>query len=114
MTSKEEKYEEWRRYFFEVDKEMYEYFIQDLERLEVLEKLVTDDCIAGNQIGLTIVNSLITKNKKLEKAFDKAIEKCMKFDKCPPITCIEIYGDNDNVCKECWKKYFMKEALENE
>ena len=38
MTSKEEKYEEWRRYFFEVDKEMYEYFIQDLERLEVLEK----------------------------------------------------------------------------
>ena len=40
---------------------------QDLERLEVLEKLVTDDCIAGNQIGLDIVNSLITKNKQLEK-----------------------------------------------
>ena len=38
MTSKEAKYDEWKRYFFEVDKEMYGYFTQDLERLEVLEK----------------------------------------------------------------------------
>ena len=44
---------------------------QDLERLDVLEKLVTDDCIAGNQIGLDIVNSLITKNKQLEKENEK-------------------------------------------
>jgi hypothetical protein len=53
----------------------------------------------------------LDKLEKLEKAFDKAIEKCMKFDKCPPITCIELANDNDNVCKECWKKYFMKEVL---
>lgn len=43
MTSKEEKYEEWRRYFFEVDKEMYEYFTQDLERLEALNKVWHDN-----------------------------------------------------------------------
>lgn len=52
--------------------------------------------------------------EKLELALDKAIEKCMKFDKCPPITCIELYDGNNNVCKECWKKYFMKEVLEND
>lgn len=54
--------------------------------------------------------------ERLELALEKAIEKCMKFDKCPPITCIELYNDNDNdnVCKECWKKYFMKEVLDND
>lgn len=40
-------------------------------------------------------------NEKLELALDKAIEKFMKFDKCPPITCIELYNGNNNVCKEC-------------
>ena len=78
MTSKEEKYDEWRRYFFEVDKEMYEYFIQDIERLEVLDKLVTDDCIAGNEVGLQIVNNLIERsnnyrdeNKQLKERLER-------------------------------------------
>lgn len=68
----------------------FEYIFQDLERLE-----------------------------KLEKAFDKA---CERLDwGCPEeqnlIDDFIDYFDCEN-CKntekECWKKYFLKEALENE
>lgn len=52
----------------------YEIIKSDLERLEILDKLVTDDCIAGNQVGLDIVNNLIERaNKYKEKA--KQLEK---------------------------------------
>ena len=51
---------------------------QDLERLKVLDKLVTDDCIAGNEVGLQIVNNLIERsnnyrdeNKQLKERLEK-------------------------------------------
>ena len=48
--------------------------LQALDRLEILDKLVTDDCIAGNQVGLDIINNLIERaNKYKEKA--KQLEK---------------------------------------
>lgn len=51
------------------DMKLYEEILKDLERLEILDKLVTDDCIAGNQVGLDIVNNLIERaNKYKEKA----------------------------------------------
>ena len=51
--------------------------------------------------------------EKLEKALDKA---CEKLD----YTCIPVEEelvedlDCDNNCKECWKKYFMKEVSKND
>jgi hypothetical protein len=86
---------------------------QDLDKLEKLEE-ENQVLLVNKNVAQGIAKKNKEENDKLKKAFDKAIEKCMKFDKCPPITCIELANDNDNVCKECWKKYFMKEVLGNE
>jgi hypothetical protein len=77
MTSKEEKYEEWRRYFFEVDKEMYEYFTQDLERLEALKK-------ENKKIRIDISNlngsylDISKENEKLKKVIEIMIREKIK------------------------------------
>jgi hypothetical protein len=75
MTIKEEKYEEWRRYFFEVDKEMYKYFIQDLERLEVLEK---ENKIIKNSILGTTQYEWINENHKLQQENEKLKKAIVK------------------------------------
>ena len=83
MTSKEyikAKLEYLIRYepslSFDID--MFEQVLKDLERLGVLDKLVTDDCIAGNEVGLQIVNNLIERsnnyrdeNKQLKERLEK-------------------------------------------
>lgn len=88
---------------------------QDLDRLEKLEK-ENQELLVNKNVAQGIATKFKEENDRLKKAFDKAIEKCMKFDKCPPITCIEITKviNDDNVCKECWKNYFMKEVLSND
>lgn len=92
---------------------------KDDETEKAIETIKKDlDKLEELKVNVNVVQSLAKKykqeNDKLKLALDKAIEKCMKFDKCPPITCIELYTGNDNVCKECWKKYFMKEVLGND
>lgn len=62
--------------------------------------------------------NLLRENAKLKKALDKACERLEYYtDNCPcgeelieDLDC----DDCESNCKECWKKYFMKEVLENE
>ena len=46
---------------------------------------------------------------QLEKALDKA---CEMIAICPPNVDIEECEKVENECKECWKKYLLKEVLE--
>lgn len=73
----------------------YDLVLKALERLEELEK--------ENQ-----------KLKDYTKALDKACER-LDWD-CPVsqelVDDLDCENCNDN-CKECWKKYFLKEVLED-
>lgn len=58
-------------------------------------------------------NRLKNKVEQLEKALDKACEKLDYI--CIPVEEELVEDlDCDNNCKECWKKYFMKEVLKSE
>ena len=82
------------------------------QKIEELEKENARLKIESNNEYLR-ARKLFLKNEKLELALDKA---CEKLD----YTCIPVEEelvedlDCDNNCKECWKKYFMKEVLHND
>lgn len=78
MQIKEEKYDEWRRYFFEVDKEMYEYFIQDLERLEVLEK-ENQKLLVNKNVAQALAIKLNKENENLKKHNGRLTRKIQKL-----------------------------------
>lgn len=93
---------------------------QDLDRLEKLEEENLDllkECAELHQDLKSLVK-LKEENDRLKKALDKACERLEYYiDNCPcgeelieDLDCDEC----DNNCKECWKKYFMKEVLGND
>lgn len=64
-----------------IDDELRSYIEESLKRLEILEQVATQDCIAGEQVGLQIVNNLIERGntykqetKKLKKSIQNFIE----------------------------------------
>ena len=85
---------------------------QDLDRLEKLEK-ENKVLLVNKNVAQGIAKKLKEENDKLKKALDKA---CERLD----YTCIPVEEelvedlDCDNNCKECWKKYFMKEVSKND
>ena len=126
------------------DRIMLSKILQDLERLEQIEK--AQDLEIGNlkfidnenkyQVAIRVLKEafivlgksditntcwfkyleeLEKENNKLKKALDKACE--MLEWGCPVEQDLIDYLDCEN-CKntekECWKKYFLKEVLENE
>lgn len=93
MTSKEKKYDEWRRYFFEVDKVMHYFFTQDLERMEKLQKenqelkeflyqelkeLVKKDSNLTRELCDKLEN-IKKENEKLKKAIEILEDKAVSF-----------------------------------
>jgi hypothetical protein len=126
MTSKEyikSKLEYLTRYepslSFDID--MYEKILQDLERLEVLEKEnqeLNDVIEKYNHLNIQsffIRDREREENKQLKKAIEKAC-KILSWD-CPCSQDLIDDLDCENRCQpdidyaECWKKYFLKEVL---
>ena len=59
-----------------------------------------------------VYNRLEKKVEQLEKALEKACEKLEETCPVDQELVEDLDCDNcDNNCKECWKKYFMKEVL---
>lgn len=96
----------------------YRIILEDLERLEKVEK--ENQKLKNTILSLeldTCIPELRKENTKLKQALDKACERLEYYiDNCPcgeelieDLDCDEC----DSNCKECWKKYFMKEVLEN-
>lgn len=85
---------------------------RETRKIEELEKK-NQELLVNKNVAQGIVTKLKEENDKLKKALDKA---CEKLD----YTCIPVEEelvedlDCDNNCKECWKKYFMKEVLHND
>lgn len=105
-------------------KQAFKELKQDLDQLEKLEKenkelKETNNIVffKNNSNDIRIKN-IINENAKLKQALDKACERLEYYiDNCPcgeelieDLDCDEC----DNNCKECWKKYFMKEVLDND
>ena len=93
---------------------LYEIIKQDLEKLEKLKKK-NKRLLVNKNVAQGIAIKLKEENDKLKKALDKACERLE--ESCPVDQ--ELVEDLDcdecnNNCKECWKKYFMKEVLGNE
>ena len=96
---------------------------QDLERLKQLEKenqewkeayiKVNEELHCAFARGTDSARfDVLEENEKLEKALDKA---CEMIAICPPIDVdVETCEKVENECKECWKKYFLKEVLCND
>lgn len=90
---------------FKTLKEQYEAEFEVLERELFIRKELKDFDVYQRQL------------EKLEKALDKACERLEYYTgNCPcgeelieDLDCDEC----DNNCKECWKKFFMKEVLKN-
>ena len=87
---------------------------------EALKELIENaqELCEWELVRLNIIKQDLERLEKLEKAFDKACES-LDWD-CPEgqnlIDDFIDYFDCEN-CKntekECWKKYFLKEVLEN-
>ena len=95
-----------------------EILIQHLKnQRECLEK-ENVELLVNKNVAQGIAIKLKEENDRLKKAFDKACELLEDYTgHCPcgeelieDLDCNEC----DNNCKECWKKYFMKEVLGNE
>lgn len=68
-----------------------------------------DDLIQGI---LALNKRVIERNKRFLKALDKA---CEMIAICPPFDVnVEECEKVENECKDCWKRYLLKEVLENE
>lgn len=105
MSSKEalriiERYVE-----YSCDKE-FEIVFQDLNRLEKLEKVATKDCIAGEQVGLNIINGLIERgdkykqeNLKLKNAIE-VLKKELCFEFYEPSKSFDFYAINLKLHKD--------------
>lgn len=98
---------------------------QDLERLEELEKenKILKKVIENSNKGYDVLmkNANIQDLNRLQEIYklEKALEKsCEKLDYTCPVEEELIDDLNCENCKdnykECWKKFFLKEDLENE
>ena len=93
---------------------------QDLDKLEQLEKenqglkKVRDNYSDQLNYVWNIVNSLKDENTRLKQALEKACERL--DDDCPVsqelIDDLDCENCNSN-CKECWKKFFLKQVFES-
>lgn len=119
LTSHEEDLE-----LRETDKKVIEIIKQDLERLEALKKEnveLRQEVSALEDYSYDVdceKEFLIKENEKLKKALEKAC-KILSWD-CPcdqdlinDLDCEDRCQPNID-CTECWKKYFLKEVVNNE
>lgn len=94
---------------------------QDLDKLEQLEnenqelkekfKMLEEN----EEVVLTTLEMAVQENTKLKKALEKS---CERLDYTCPVE-EELIDDLDcencdSNCKECWKKFFLKEVLGND
>ena len=85
------------------------------KELEKLEK-GNQELLVNKNVAQGIAKKFKEENDKLKKVIDKACEK-LEWT-CPFEQKLMFETDCDLNCKdtykECWKKYFMKEVLDND